>query len=301
LSAKHLFGIQFRPKFSITADLDSKYVLDAIKTYFNCGKVSINLKNHSSEFLVEKLEDLKTVIIPHFISSPVFCAKLHAFNLFKEIVIALINKQKRTIEGRRELLKMALSMNKTNNRTIDRIDLLFALLGITDNKDKNLIIYNNTQNSTDFSLTPEFLSGVIDGDGSFFISFHKDGKIKTGFSVTTDNESRALLESLQSELKNIGTINEGSKNELIYTVTGLNQITEVLIPFMNKWPLFSERSSHFSKFETVSLILKKEQNLSLETKLDIVELCYNMNKKGKRRNLSKTQYIDLLKKLYIQN
>jgi len=31
-------------------------------------------------------------------------------------------------------------MNKTNNRTIDRIDLLFALLGITDNKDKNLII-----------------------------------------------------------------------------------------------------------------------------------------------------------------
>jgi len=39
-----------RPKFSITADLDSKYVLDAIKTYFNCGKVSINLKNHSSEF-----------------------------------------------------------------------------------------------------------------------------------------------------------------------------------------------------------------------------------------------------------
>ena len=39
LSSKHRFGIQFRPKFTITADLDSKYVLDNIKLYFNCGIV----------------------------------------------------------------------------------------------------------------------------------------------------------------------------------------------------------------------------------------------------------------------
>jgi len=28
LSPKHRFGLQFRPKFTITADLDSKYVLE---------------------------------------------------------------------------------------------------------------------------------------------------------------------------------------------------------------------------------------------------------------------------------
>ena len=75
---------------------------------------------------------------------------------------------------------------------------------------------------------------------------------------------------MQSQLKNIGAINEGSKNELILRVTGLNQITEVLIPFMDNSPIFSERASHYLNFKTVSLLLKTEKFLNLESKLKIV-------------------------------
>jgi hypothetical protein len=42
LSPKHRFGLQFRPKFTITADLDSKYVLDDIQLFLNCGKITVN-------------------------------------------------------------------------------------------------------------------------------------------------------------------------------------------------------------------------------------------------------------------
>jgi len=188
ISAKHRFGLQFRPKFTITADLDSKYVLDAIKAYFKCGIVTINVKNHTAEYKVERLEDLFKIIIPHFINYPVFCAKLHAFELFTKIVQALFNKEKRTIEGRRELLKMALSMNSTTNRKEDRIDLLFSLLGTTNIKDKELILNSKTEINT--PITPNFISGVIDGDGSFFISFHADGSIKVGFNITNDKASK---------------------------------------------------------------------------------------------------------------
>jgi len=48
LSPKHRFGIQFRPKFTITADLDSKYVLNSIQSFLNCGKVNINKKKTHS-------------------------------------------------------------------------------------------------------------------------------------------------------------------------------------------------------------------------------------------------------------
>ena len=68
----------------------------------------------------------------------------------------------------------------------------------------------------------------------------------------------------------------------------------MLIPFVDKNPIFSERASHYNKFRTVSLMLKNEQPLSLQSKLNIVELAYNMNKKGKHRTLSKTQYIETL-------
>ena len=75
------------------------------------------------------------------------------------------------------------------------------------------------------------------------------------------------------------------------TVTGLNQIIDVLIPFMDKNPLLSERASHYSKFREVSLVLKLNNPLSLDKKLEIVEKNYDMNKKGKRRKLNKTEYI----------
>ena len=42
-------------------------------------------------------------------------------------------------------------------------------------------------------------------------------------------------------------------------------------------------------------MLKSEQPLTLKSKLDIVELAYDMNKKGKHRLMSKAEYIELLK------
>ena len=70
MSSRHKFGLQFRPKFTITADLDSKHVLDSIKVFFNCGKVTINNKNHTAEFEVVILKELYEIIIPHFLKYP---------------------------------------------------------------------------------------------------------------------------------------------------------------------------------------------------------------------------------------
>jgi len=63
-------------------------------------------------------------------------------------------------------------------------------------------------------------------------------------------------------------------------------------------PLFSERAFHYEKFKFVSQILIKEQPLSLETKLKIVDLAYNANKEGKHRKLTKAEYIKLLNEIY---
>ena len=133
--------------------------------------------------------------------------------------------------------------------------------------------------------------------GSFYISFQKDGKIKTGFNITNDKASKPLLESIQKQLKNIGSIHEGSKNELVYTVNGINQIVNTLIPFMDNNPIFSEKATHYKKFKIVTLMLNNEKTLSLQDKINMVELPYNMNKKGKRRLMSKLEYIELLKNL----
>jgi hypothetical protein len=296
LSTKHRFGLQFRPKFTITADLNSKYVLISILNYFSCGNITENIKNHTAEFEVTRIEELYKIIIPHFNKYPLFCSKLHAFNLFSKIVYFLFNKEKRTLEGRRELLKMALSMNATTNRTEKRLDLLFSLLSIKTNKDKKLIL--NTIKTVDTVLSNDNIAGIIDGDGSFYVNFNKDGSIKTGFSITSDILSMPLLKKIKEQFKGIGTIYKGSRNELRYVIKGINQINKILIPFVDLNPLFSERALHYEKFKFVSKILNNEKPLSLENKLKIVELAYNANKEGKHRKLTKAQYIKLLNEIY---
>ena len=68
LSPKHRFGLQFRPKFTITADLDSKHVLDSIKykTVFGvrleaAGRLSKRLIASRSVFKLKYKGNLKNI------------------------------------------------------------------------------------------------------------------------------------------------------------------------------------------------------------------------------------------------
>jgi hypothetical protein len=179
-------------------------------------------------------------------------------------------------------------MNITTNRNIKTIDKLFTILGVVEEasefiaqRNKKIIAKILLLNSENFIVSNNFISGFIDGDGSFFISFQKNGEIKTGFNITNDLFSKPLLEIVKQKLGQIGSIREGTKKELVYTVTGLNQIVDFLIPFIDKHPVFSEKSIHYIKFRTISIMLKRENPLSLESKLNAIDLAYNMNKKRK--------------------
>ena len=130
-------------------------------------------RNDCNQNLLIKLNDLQNILIPHFIKHPVFCAKLHAFNLLRKIVnLKLNNKNNLSLYNQQEMLKMSLSMNKTNNRTEERKNLLYSLLDITEDLDKKLI--PNTITDINSKLcSNDHIAGILDGDGSFFYFFSK--------------------------------------------------------------------------------------------------------------------------------
>jgi len=162
-------SIYFVPSFNITADLDSKYVIDAIHKYFGCVTVAISLKNFTAIFQVTKVDDLLNIIIPHFILHPLFCAKLHAFNLFKLIVEDKFNTNKKSKEWKIKIVKMSLSMNSASLRTNERINEIYNVLGVPNGSELPLI--ENINKNIDTIITNNNISGIIDGDGSFWISF----------------------------------------------------------------------------------------------------------------------------------
>jgi len=286
--------IKFIPVFNITADLTSKYVLEEIQQYFGCGTIGISIKNHTASYQVTKSSDFLKIIIPHFNLYPLFCAKLHAFNLFKLILEGIIkNKAKnKENEWKIEIVKMALSMNTASLRTPERINQIYSNLGISNGA--NLPLIKNKNNTIATPITDDNISGIIDGDGSFWIAFLGSGRIEPGFSITNDTASVPLLEKIKDKFNNAGSILK--KKSTYYTVRNLKQITDIIIPFMDKNPIFSERDNHYDIFRKVSLIIKNQRPLTLEAKLKIVELAYNSTKSGKRRKKTKEEYIEWLTK-----
>jgi LAGLIDADG endonuclease len=158
-------NIKFIPVFDITADLTSKYVLEEIHKYFGCGYIGISMKNHTASYRVTKLTDLLNIIIPHFNLHYLFCAKLHAFNLFQLIVEVLIKNKTKDVECQKKLVKMALSMNKVTLRTPERINEIYNILGVEVGA--NLPLIENQNKTIDTPITNDNISGIIDGDGSF--------------------------------------------------------------------------------------------------------------------------------------
>lgn len=240
---------------------------------------------------------------------PVFCAKLHAFKLFNLIVTALFNKEMKTLKERQELLRMALSMNITTNRKQERIDLLWSKLGIFEplpaataaQPPLTLTHIPGALCLGEKEISYEFISGVIDGDGSFYISFEQNGIIIPYFTITNDIFSLSLLECIQKQFKGIGSISKvKDRNAIRYKIMSLNEIIETLIPIVDMFPLLSERNEHYQIFRKVCFMLKNtpKNNKDLNFKLELVDLAYESNKKGKRRKLTKLEYISLLNHLH---
>lgn len=290
--ANVLFGLQFRPKFAITQDLGSIDVLVKVQDYFGCGIIHTNLKNHSAELVVDNKLDLMNVIIPHFIKYSVVLDKLHSFNLFRQILVALVNRTHRTAEERAKLLNMALSMNPVSQRTPENINALYTKLGWDNGSSIPLI--PNTDTVINGHINSNFIAGFIDGDGSFHILFNKDGSIKPGITLVGSVSILPLLEYVKTVLSNVGSINI-TKNGTVarWIVSGINQITETVIPFMDNEILHTEKSRHYSIFRESCSILASS-NITLSDRLRVVELAYNMNKGGKNRKMTKQQYINNL-------
>jgi len=279
--------------FTITTDLPCKYVLDEICKYFGCGNVTIDKTNNTANFKVTKTDDLLNIIIPHFNENPLFCAKLHAFELFKLIINEKIKNQNNKDKGwKKEIVQMGLSMNKISLRKAERMEEIYEILGISNRAELPLI--ENTKNTIDTKITDDNLAGIIDGDGSFWVGFEKTGRIRPGFSITMDTATIPLLTQIKEQFNNVGYVRPDKPTYSSYFVHALKDLREQIIPWMDLNPIFSERAGHYAIFRKVCFIMENEKPLTLKTKLEIVELAYNANKSGKRRKIPKAEYIKLL-------
>lgn len=139
------------------------------------------------------------------------------------------------------------------------------------------------------SLNPFWVTGLIDGEGSFSISVVKRPDRKTGwhiqpsFSIELHKKDLSILLSLLSFFS-VGNIRTRSQNgQSIYSVNSVEELNRVIIPFFDKYPLLTKKRADFILFKQAVVIMNNKQHLTLDGLSKIIEIRASMN-----NGLSKT-------------
>jgi hypothetical protein len=77
----------------------------------------------------------------------------------------------------------------------------------------------------------------------------------------------------------VGTIRDNRRNvSVIYSVSNLKNLTTVIVPFLHKYPLLTQKRADFILFKSVLDIMNNKQHLTREGLLKILNIRASMNR-----------------------
>lgn len=315
-------GLRFIPTFYITQDIESEHVLYNIH-----NTLSLSYQISSFNFVRRKSDNTSTYtvrgvkscknLIQHFMKYPLQGEKrknLLIFNFVLDLLDNNLVSESIRAENYVKIINLIFMMNnqgKTRPRTKNELfGLLSAKLNISWEKidliSRQSINIPDISESNTLILNPWYVTGLIDGDGSFNLSFEIKPRlrIKTNFTLGMLNESKSILLNLL-KFFSCGKIYTVSGKYSRYQVENIEQIEKNIIPHFKKYPLESNKKNHFLIWtQTLNSFSELNKfvitpNLKKQWFLENVERAYNMNCNGKRRKYTKEEIIKQINEMKV--
>ena len=240
--------------FRIELHLDDLKILEAIKNRLKCGNVTVysNDNRNSALFRVSDSESIKNKIIPIFDLFHLNTTKQLDFLAFKEAFFLFLNKEHLTPEGRDNIIN--LKKNYNNNRT-------------------NFVLSNK------INITPYWLIGFIEGEGSFnFTTTKNTNWVSSNFSIAQTEVQKPLMAAIKDFLDYLGSeknINskkfkliprcgldyskarENTKAKYDVNTSSIYFIYKFFIPFLNKYNFLTKKHLDFLDWKIgVAMIIR---------------------------------------------
>lgn len=133
-------------------------------------------------------------------------------------------------------------------------------------------------------LNPNWITGFVDAEGCFYVRFHISKKHKTGwgvcvcFQIRLHVRDKNLLLRIKSYFNDVGNIYTSDNNKaVLYQVRKLSEITNVIIPHFEKYPLLTQKQSDYILFKNIVTLMNKGEHLTMDGIKKIVDLkaCLN--------------------------
>ena len=134
-----------------------------------------------------------------------------------------------------------------------------------------------------------YITGFVDGEGSFLVSFSRRPALVTGievrpsFSVSQHERSREVLLKVQKHF-GCGTIRyDGHDQTYKYEVRSLKDLLEHVIPHFETYPLQTAKALDFDRFVYICSLMRTGGHRSRNGLEEILHIAYAMNHYGARR------------------
>ena len=249
------YDYRLKPLFTVTQHEKSKETLHDIQNYFQCGKCIPQHKN-CINYTVSSRVDLYNSIIPHFSRYPnnfvvryypLQSQKYRQYRQWLDIVRRIEKREHWTPQGFVNIINV---LKETSQKRAPKlefiIDSMYNRFGVLP-QEINLELCPEKQNKN--QLKPEFISGFVDGDGSFCISHRKTGRVDVCFSIVATRESFPLLLKVKKYF-GVGNVYNPSEETSRYMVWKASAFLDVLEPHFSIYPLRTEKKHDWARVFT---------------------------------------------------
>lgn len=251
-SKDRAIGWRVAPEFKITLHKRDEVILNNIKEFFGVG--TITSYKYTLNYKVRTLKDITEIIIPHFEKYPLITQKKADYELFKQVILIIKDKNQLDKNALQEIV---------NIRAYLGWGLSYKLLNEFPNTNpvtRPIIKDQEIKN-------PFWLTGFTDGEGSFMVSMSKVNntlkeRIQLEFKLTQHSRDIELMKYIALYL-NCGNAYE-NRNAIDYRVVKLSDIIEKIIPFFQTYPLLGIKYLDFSDFVKLANLLNEKEHLTIE-------------------------------------
>jgi hypothetical protein len=145
-----------------------------------------------------------------------------------------------------------------------------------------------------------YISGYVDGEGSFSVVVNRNPSCRTGFQlvpefhVSQNGDRTQVLELIRRRLGDCGYIKPNGRRDraVVFVVRRRTDLLERVIPFFEASPLLSSKQRDFEKFAKIVRAMDVGRHRSQEGFQDLLALALSMNGEGRFR---RTRWTDVIK------
>ena len=265
-NTKYKIGYYVNPGFSIALHKKDEELLRKIQEFFG-GIGVLKVKKDIVQFRVFSIKDLD-IIIKHFDLYPFITKKSADYLLFKEALELIKNKEHLTIEGFNKIISIRASMNK-------------GLPEILKKDFSNIIGRKIPLARVPDKLDPNWIAGFTEGEGCFFVKLVKNNtkkkfKVILGYQVTQHSRDTLLIEKFTTFF-NCGRLELTKGSSVNFIVNKFSDITSVIIPFFEKYPLLGSKSKDFIDWKKIVILMISKVHLTEEGIEEISKIKSSMN------------------------